>query len=191
MNRKLVNILLHKVYDVAEKETSDNGYQAEHKIFSEDRHNTTYYKVVNYDNQGETWNDEYEYTSTLDSKTFKALSNNIILRLNTDGVITSLKSLVDYIFQAIFKRYYAMFDKDELIDEVLKDYLNADFLQSEIDKATVIANGAYDNYMYEEAAELQYDAEASRNAFHNYVENRDYAETLQAIEDELQSRNQE
>lgn len=191
MNRKLVNILLYKVYDVVEKETNDNGYQASHKIFSEDRRNTTYYKVINNDNQGETWNDEYEYTSTLDSKTFKALSLDYNVVFDSTSVLDNIRKLVDYTFMAIFKRNYAMFDKDELIAEVIKDYLNVDFLQSEIDKTMVIANGAYDNYMYEEAAELQYDAEASRNAFHNYVENKDYAETLQAIEDEIQSRNQE
>ena len=191
MDKYLVSVLIDKAYKIAEKECDGNGYVSKHKIVSEEHGNTTKFTVINSDNQDEEWIDEYEYTSTLNSQSFKASSLDDNVVFDSKSTLDNIRKLVDYTFIAIFKRNYAMFDKDKLIAEVIKDYLNVDFLQSEIDKTIECSNRAYDRYMYEECAETGYDAEASRQAFSEYAKYKCYVDTLTKIEDEIQSRNQE
>ncbi len=189
MDRHLVNTLIDKAYKIAEKECDGNGYVSHHKVVIDEHGNTTKFTVLNNDNQGEEWIDEYDYTSNGKGvEYFQSYKMDYNVQLDKLSLLDGLKDFINYLFKSIFQ---TKGEQTPLANKLISEYLDKDFIQSEIDKAIECSNNAYDRYMYEECAETGYDAEASRQAFSEHVKYKLYVDTLTKLEDELQSRNQE
>lgn len=187
MDKVLIYKILNIIYDNAERVSNSNGYESNHVILTNRTTvNTTKYVVLNEDNQGEHWCDVYKYTSTIDSKSFVACDMGYDIKFPGESAINELKSFISYVLSNVFKSNDG---EPQLTEEILKTYLDADYLQKEIDEAIIKSNEAYSTYMYEEAAERGYDARASHEAFSEYTRHRNYADSLLDIQHELESTN--
>jgi hypothetical protein len=122
----------------------------------------------------------------IDNKSFVACNAEHAIEFTGESAIGDLKSFISYVLSSVFKSNDG---EPQLTEEILKTCLNVDYLQSEIDDAIVKSNEAYDTYMYEEAAERGYDAKASREAFSEYTRHKNYADSLLAIQNELEVLN--
>lgn len=179
MDKLTIINLIKNAYDIANKQSNCNGYISEYKINIKEAYNTTYIEVENKDNQDETWTDKFIYDAS--TSTLKADNLADTFKINFDNPQKCLRDIGEYVFTAIFQNYY---DKS-LNEELMNIYLNKDNLDNMIHNALEVADNAYSRYLYEEAAELDYNYDASRKAFSRYSENTIYAKTLTEIRNTL------
>ena len=185
MDKRLIYKVLDMIYDNVERVSNSNGYESNHVILTDKTTtNVIKYVVLNEDNQGEHWCDVYKYTSTVDGKSFVACNATHDIKFTDESAIGDLKSFISYVLSNVFKSNDG---EPQLTGEILRKYLDAEHLQSEIDKAITKSNDAYSAYMYEEAAERGYDAKASHEAFGEYTKYKNYVCSLLAIQDELKN----
>lgn len=179
MDKLTIINLIENAYDIADKQSNCNGYISEHKINIKEVFNTIYVEVENKDNQDDTWIDKFTYD--ISASTLKADNLADTFKINFDNPQKCLRDIGEYIFTAIFQNYY----DNSLDEELMNIYLNKDNLDNMIHNALEAADNAYSRYLYEEAAELGYNADASRKAFSRYSENSQYAKTLTEIRNTL------
>lgn len=179
MDKLTIINLIKDAYDIADRWSNCNGYISEHKINIKEACNTIYIEVENKDNQNQTWTNKITYD--VSTSTLKA--DNLIdtFKINFDNPQQCLRDIGEYIFTVIFEDYYDESQNKELMNI----YLNKDNLDNMIHNALEASDNAYSWYLYEEAAELDYNADASRKAFSKYSENKMYAKTLTEIRNTL------
>ena len=179
MDKLTIINLIKNAYDIADRQSNCNGYISEHKINTKDACNTTYIEVENKDNEGQTWTDKFTYNAS--TSTLKADNLVDTFKINFDNPQQCLIDIGEYIFTTIFQNYY----DESLNEELMSIYLNKDNLDNMIHDALEASDSAYSQYQYEEAAELDYNSDASREAFSRYSENKTYAKTLTEIRNTL------
>lgn len=185
MDRLFIQKLIDSSYNIAESESNCNGYVSKHEIFTEEVFNTTKFKVLNTDNQGAKWEDYYEFVGSDKCIMFTAANMDYNIQFGMQSPIEGLKDFAVYIFKSIFKDNTNL---KQMSDKLIEPYLNLKNLDKLIKYYKDLAENAYDKYMYEEAAEIGYDAKASSNAFSDYSKYTKYAESLNKIKTELTTK---
>lgn len=193
LNKFEIRDIISKCFEFIEEVCSGNGYKSTHTIDIESSRFYDVFTITTTDNQGETWQDVF----TLTHKEGDTFVGNADYQLtngnNNDTCLMSSKEkyqteIIGYVLSQIYQYKADSIAREADINTVYERYLAAqkdkftvhkDEVEAEIKRLKEKAESAYDRYMYEEAAELNYNAEASRKAFSVYCNYKAEAEYLE------------
>lgn len=179
MNRFVLYELLDTVYKYIENHCADNGYKSNHKIDIKTSRLWMEYTVTNSDNQDTTWKDVFILWHVDDDYTLKNDKNtDEISFLSTEPY---QQPVIRYILKQIYdyKNNLEALDTDtKAVVDSLNNYTITE-CESIIKESKERAESAYGRHMYEEAAELDYNYDASRSAFAEYCYYDDKAKYFQ------------
>lgn len=182
--------ILDITYSWMENTNDGNGYTSNHEIKYVYKNYSNVYEIHCWDNQGESWDDTFAFKCIIPNDEF---GNNYSLTSdkNNDAVLFNHEK-EDYV-RLIIKKVLGdtlKYESDEALNADVEEvvnrfncmYTDAKELEAQIAEYKERAEGAYGNYMYEEAAELDYNAKASQDAFSRYC---DYKSKVEYLESRL------
>ncbi len=188
LNKYELKDILDITYSWMENTNDGNGYTSNHEIKYVYKNYSNVYEIHCWDNQGESWDDTFAFKCIIPNDEF---GNNYSLTSdkNNDTVLFNHEK-EDYV-RLIIKKVLSdtlRYKSDKVLDADVEDvvkrfnhmYTDKAELEAQIAHNKECAEGAYDNYMYEECADYGYDAKASQDAFSRYCDYKNKAEYLES-----------